>query len=50
MELVPRHLYERLGVRKVPLSYVIQENFQPDPVEAQGENRVNGLSNTTIVE
>ena len=50
MELVPRQLYDRLGIRKVLLSYVIQENAQPDPVEAQGTNRVNGLFNTTTVE
>ena len=50
MNLVPSHLRERLGIRKVPLSYVIWENVQPYPVEAQVANRVNGASYAATTE
>ena len=33
MDLIPAHLRERLGVRKIPLSYVIRENVLPSPVQ-----------------
>ena len=49
-ELLPIHLWDRLEIRKVPLSYVIHENVQPDPVEVKVTNRVNGEYYTTITE
>ena len=50
MDLVTIHLRERLGIREVPLSYMIGENSQLDPVEAQVVNKLNGESYYTIVE
>ena len=50
MELVKIHLHDRLGISKVPLSYVIYENAQPAPVELQVASRVNGASYNTIME
>ena len=39
MELAPIHLHDRLVIIKVPLYYVIFENLQPAPVEAQVKKR-----------
>ena len=38
MDLVPSHLRERLGVRKVALSYVIRTTVAPAPIPVQANN------------
>ena len=45
MDLVPSHLRERLGVRKVSLSYVIRDTVAPGviPVQAQKQHNVRKL-------
>ena len=50
MELVTSDLHDRLGISKVPLSYVISENVQPAPVELPVTNRVNGPTYPNIME
>ena len=50
MDLVPSHLCDRLGIRKLPLSYVVHEHDQPVPVEVQVVNRLNGLFYAAIME
>ena len=50
MELVTSDLHDRLGISKVPLSYVISENVQPAPVELPVTNRLNGPTYPNIME
>ena len=50
MDLVPSHICERLVIMKFLLSYVTCDNVQPDLVEAQVVNGVNGASYATIKE
>ena len=38
MDLVPNHLRDRLGVRKVALSYVIRETVDNGPIPAQADD------------
>ena len=46
MDLVPGHLRERLGVRKVSLSYVIRENVAPAALEPQVVDQLHGANFT----
>ena len=40
LDLLPTHLRERLGAKKVALEYVIREDEQPAPLQALATNRV----------
>ena len=50
MDLLPGHLRERLGVRKIPLSYVIRENVLPAPVQAQAIGSATGPDYNSIAD
>mmetsp|Transcript_17771 Transcript_17771/g.25099 ORF Transcript_17771/g.25099 Transcript_17771/m.25099 type:complete len:91 (-) Transcript_17771:2957-3229(-) len=40
MDVLPSHLRERLGVRQVPLEYIIHDNETPVPIEALATNLI----------
>ena len=50
MDLLPSHLCDRLGVVKVPLSYVIHSNLRPANLEDLSPNKATGPSYETIME
>ena len=50
MDLLPSHLRDRLGVVKVPLSYVIRSNLRPANLEGLSPNKATGPSYDTIME
>ena len=50
MDLVPGHLRNRLGVRKIPLSYVIRDNVLPAPIEPQAVGSATGPTYSSIAE
>ena len=47
MDLIPGHLRERLGVKKVALSYIIRENATPPAVLPQQNDNNNPDMTTT---
>ena len=50
MDLLPSHLRDRLGIRQVPLSYIICENEAPMTVENLGVDKATGESFDTIAD
>ena len=50
MDLVPTHLRERLGVKKVALSYIIRDKVIPDPLPPQATNSPISAEYNSIME
>ena len=50
MDVLPNHLRERLGSRKIPLSYVIRENENPPALENLAANKATGASYDSIMD
>ena len=50
MDLLPSHLRDRLGVAKVPLSYIIRSNETPSVVENLAPNKATGETYNTIMD
>ena len=50
MDLLPSHLCDRLGIRQVPLSYIIRENEAPATVENLEVDKAAGESYDTIAD
>ena len=50
MDLVPSHLRERLGVRKVALSYIIRDEVTPPAIPAQAANSATSASYSSIMD
>ena len=50
MDLVPSHLRERLGVRKVALSYIIRDVVNPPPIPEQAANSATSENYISIMD
>ena len=50
MDLVPTHLRDRLGVLKVPLSYVIRSDENPSPIEPLGVSSIHSDAYENLME
>ena len=50
MDLVPGHFRDRLGVRKIALSYVIRNDPNPPALEAQEANSLTGISFNSLMD
>ena len=50
MDLLPSHLRDRLGVRKVPLSYVIRDDEAPAPIGNLAPDKATAAEYTSIAE
>ena len=50
MDLVPGHLRDRLGSRKVPRAYVIRDEVQPPPLENLKQDDCVGIGFNTLAE
>ena len=50
MDLLPSHLRDRLGVLKVPLSYIIRANQVPSKVDNLAPNKGTGVTDDSIMD
>ena len=50
MDLLPSHLRDRLGLVKIPLSYVIRSNLRSANLEGLSPNKATGPSYETIMD
>lgn len=50
MDVLPNHLREHLGSRKIPISYVIRDNDNPPALENLAPNKVTGASYDSIMD
>ena len=50
LDMVPNHLRERIGTRKVALKYVIRDNQNPAGLENLQDNRITSASYTSLME
>ena len=50
MDLLPSHLRDRLGVRKIPLSYVIHDEVAPAPIGHLAVNKATAAEYSSIAE
>ena len=50
LDSIPVHLRERIGVRKIALSYVIRENVPPARLEPLGANKITSTNYETLMD
>ena len=50
MDLIPNHLRDRLGVRKVSLAYIIRDEEEPAPLEALEGGKITSANYASLME